>query len=153
LASVAEELTGRPASFELTIINADKPALGDEEVRQRIARFAWKAPIWLTRAPTFAAKARLFPGATFVVGADTARRIVDARFYPGGESGRDNELTDFYGRGCRLLVAGRVDASGGFVGLGDIAIPPHLCNLFSAIPADRFRRDISSTQLRSSAPG
>jgi hypothetical protein len=153
LVAAARQLTGLPAAFELSVINADKPPIADEEVRRRIAHCAWQDSIWLTRAPTFAQKAHLFPGATFIVGADTASRIVDPRFYAGGESGRDAELADFYARGCRLLVAGRVDRTGTFVRLEDIPIPAQLADLFTAIPLDRFRTDVSSTQLRSAAPG
>ena len=39
-----------------------------EEVRRRLAQCTWRAPLWLTRAPTFAEKALLFPGVVFVVG-------------------------------------------------------------------------------------
>jgi hypothetical protein len=132
-------------------VNADKPPIADEEIHRRISRFAWLASLWLTRAPKFPEKARLFPGATFIVGADTAGRIVDPRFYNDGEAGRDAELADFCARGCRLLVASRVDRSGALMRLEDISIPPHLAGLFAAIPVDRFRMDVSSTQLRTSA--
>src|SRR5262249_18559734 len=72
---------GRPAAFELSVVNADKPPLSESEVRRRLRQFARQAPVWLTRAPTFLEKARLFGGAVFVVGADTAVRIVQPRFY------------------------------------------------------------------------
>jgi hypothetical protein len=150
LVAAARELTRIPAAYELSVVNADKPPIADDEIHRRISGFAWRAPLWLTRAPTFPEKARLFPGATFIVGADTAARIVDPRFYNGGESGRDAELADFCARDCRLLVAGRVDRSGTLMRLQDISIPAHLADLFSAIPEERFRMDVSSTQLRSS---
>jgi hypothetical protein len=142
-----------PAAFEMSVVNADKPPLSDEEVRSRLAGFAWRAPLWLTRAPTFAAKARLFPETTFVVGADTATRIVEPRFYGGSESLRDAELADFRALGCRFLVAGRVGADGRFQGLHDLALVPHLRDLFEGIPPELFREDVSSTQLRSCTEG
>lgn len=147
LAEVAARCVGAPAAFELTVVNADKPPLPDEEVRRRLSAFAWKAPLWLTRAATFPEKARLFPGATFVVGADTAARIVEPRFY-GGETNRDAALEDFRSRVCRFLVAGRADVSGRFVGVDDLAIPSAHRDLFAAIAAEQFRLDVSSTQLR-----
>src|SRR6185503_4600123 len=52
-----------------------------ETVRHRLAQFAWKSPVELTRAPTFLDKSRLFPGTTFVVGADTAERLVAPKYY------------------------------------------------------------------------
>jgi nicotinic acid mononucleotide adenylyltransferase len=151
LAAVAANLVNRPAALELTVINADKPPLADEEVRRRLEQFTWRAPLWLTRAPTFTEKALLFPGAVFVVGADTAERIVQPRFY-GSEERMAAALTAFREQGCRFLVAGRVDAAGAFRGLDDIPIPPAWRDLFAAIPADTFRMDISSTALRACHP-
>jgi nicotinic acid mononucleotide adenylyltransferase/nicotinamide mononucleotide (NMN) deamidase PncC len=135
-------------AFELSVVNADKPPLSAEEVRQRAAQFAWSVPLWLTRAPTFAEKAELFPGAVFIIGADTAERVVQPRFYGGDEAGLARALDLFRARGCRFLVAGRLGAGGTFVALDDLAIPVAYRDLFSAIPAADFRVDLSSTELR-----
>jgi hypothetical protein len=64
-------------------------------------------------------------------------------------------LTAFRDKGCRFLVAGRADGEGVFRGLEDLSIPPALRGLFTGIPADAFRKDVSSTQLRAgcAAPG
>ncbi len=72
LARVAEEIRQQPLAFEISVTNVDKPPLAAETVRQRLAQFVWKSPVELTRAPTFLEKSRLFPKATFVIGADTA---------------------------------------------------------------------------------
>jgi nicotinamide mononucleotide (NMN) deamidase PncC len=148
LAAVAERLAGAPAAYELSVVNADKPPLDDEEVRRRLAAFAWRAPVWLTQAPTFPEKAQLFRGAVFVVGADTAARVVAPRFYGESEARRDEALSAFRACGCRFLVAGRVGADGAFVELGGLDVPAGLRDLFEAIPGDVFRLDVSSTQLR-----
>jgi Cytidylyltransferase-like len=148
LTRVASELLGAPAAFELTVVNADKPPLSVEEVRRRLRQFTWLAPLWLTRAPTFREKAALFPGATFVVGADTAARIVQPRFYDDSEPRRNEALDFIRQQGCRFLVAGRVDASGCFQGRDDLALPESARDLFDAVAAARFRCDVSSTQLR-----
>ncbi len=148
LAETATALTGFTAAFELTIVNADKPPLPAEETRRRLAQFSWKAPLWLTRAPTFAAKAELFPGAIFVVGADTAERIVQPRFYGGSNDDLERAMNGLCERGCRFLVAGRVNAEGKFVDLDSLNIPPRYRDLFTSVPASRFRIDLSSTQLR-----
>jgi nicotinamide mononucleotide (NMN) deamidase PncC len=150
LAEVAERVLGVPAAYEMTVVNADKPPLSDEEVYRRVGQFAWRAPIWLTRAPTFPAKARLFPATTFVVGADTAARIVDPRFYGGSEVNLHSELAEFRAGGCRFLVAGRADKAGHFFGLEQITIPTMHRDLFTPIPERLFRTDVSSTQLRDS---
>jgi hypothetical protein len=102
--------------------------------------------VWLTREPTFVGKAGHFPGATFVVGADTAARIVQPRYYP--DHKMSEALAFFRGQGCRFLVAGRSDDSGKFVRLDDLGIGPDLRDLFEAIPQDAFHVDLSSTHLR-----
>jgi hypothetical protein len=152
LAEVASRLAGVPAAFELSVVNADKPPLAEEEVRHRLVPFAWRAPLWLTRAPTFEEKARLFPGAVFVVGADTAARIVQSRFYENSEARMRQALAKLRAAGCRFLVAGRVDREGRFVGLAELALPAEFADLFEAIPAELFRLDVSSTALRCRNP-
>jgi hypothetical protein len=148
LARAAAEAAGAAAAFELSAVNADKPALAGEEVRRRLAQFAGRAPVWLTRAPTYAEKAELFPGCTFVVGADTAARVVQPRFYGGSEEAMAAALGRVRAQGCRFLTAGRVGADGRFLGLDDLAVPPAYRDLFAALPEAAFRRDVSSTQLR-----
>ena len=48
---------------------------------------------------------------------------------------------------CNFLVAGRVDA-GKFRSLSEIDIPPPFQNLFTELPEDEFRVDMSSTDIR-----
>jgi hypothetical protein len=153
LAAVAARKTDRPAAFELTVCNADKPPLEAEEVRWRAAQFAWRAPLWLTRAATFAKKAALFPGTVFVVGTDTAARIVQPRFYGDDPAVMRNALAALGQAGCRFLVAGRVDAEGRFLGLEHLEIPADHRPLFEGISGSEFRFDLSSTQLRSGGAG
>jgi hypothetical protein len=142
---------GGPVAFELSVVNVDKPPLAAEEVRRRVAQFAWRAPAWITRAPTFVEKAERFPGVVFVVGADTAARIVAPRYYGDSEANRDAALGRIRERGCRFLVAGRADESGRFVGVEHLDLPAAHQDLFEPIGEAEFRTDISSTQLR--APG
>jgi hypothetical protein len=150
LAAVASQMTGQPAGFELSVTNVDKPALEIEEIQRRLIRFCWQVPVWLTRAPTFAEKAQLFPGIVFVVGADTAVRIVEVKYYHDDEARMAAALEQIRSQGCRFLVAGRVEQSGRFVGLDELAIPAAYRDLFVEIPEAAFRCDISSTQLRQS---
>jgi hypothetical protein len=126
----------------------DKPPLAVEEVRRRLAQFTWHGPVWLTRAPTFAEKAALFPGVAFGVGADTAARIVSPRYY-GDNAQRMDEALDLIRRqGCRFLVAGRVDLTGKFLTLAEVPAPGAHRDLFVPIPEADFRLDLSSTDLR-----
>jgi len=148
LAKVASDIVGAAAAFELSVRNADKPPLADEEVRRRLTQFAWRAPVWLTRAPTYTEKAELFPGCAFVVGADTAVRIVQPRFYQDSEARMAAALARFRAAGCRFLTAGRAGADGRFLGVDDLDIPPAYRDLFQSIPEGAFRVDLSSTRLR-----
>jgi hypothetical protein len=148
LAAAASRLLSSAAAFELSIVNADKPLLTGEEVRRRLAAFVWQEPLWLTRAPTFVEKAELFPGVVFLVGADTAERIVQARFYGGSAEQLDRAMTELRSRGCRFLTAGRINAAGDFIDLSCLNIPAAYRDLFTAIPAGDFRVDLCSTQLR-----
>ncbi|HTU16864.1 MAG TPA: hypothetical protein VMG10_02280 [Gemmataceae bacterium] len=148
LAEAASRRTGLTAVFELSVVNADKPSLTAEEVRSRLDAFADKSSLWLTRAPTFVEKAELFPGVVFVVGADTAERIVQPRFYGGSAAQLDRAMTKLRSRSCRFLVAGRVNKEDNFVDLSNLDIPEAYRDLFADLPADEFRVDLCSTQLR-----
>jgi len=148
LARVAEEMRQLPIAFEISVINVDKPPLAADEVRSRLEQFAWRARVELTRAPTFLEKSRLFPGATFVVGADTAERLVATRYYSGDEERKAAALQEIADRGGCFLVAVRADSTGRVRSLADIAVPARFAHLFTPIPESRFRLDSSSSDVR-----
>ena len=148
LARVAEELRQQPVSFEISVTNVDKPPLAGETVRQRLTQFAGKSPVELTRAPTFLEKSRLFPGTTFVIGADTAERLVAPKYYGDDELRMHMALEEIAGSGCSFLVAVRIDAGGRVRALNDIPVPRRYADLFTEIPEHRFRVDTSSSEIR-----
>jgi hypothetical protein len=148
LARVAEELRQQPLAFELSVTNVDKPPLPGATVRQRLAQFAWKSPVELTRAPTFVEKSRLFPGTTFVVGADTAERLFGAKYYGDDETRMHMALEEIANSGASFLVAVRIDAAGRVRALNDIPVPRRYAELFTEIPEHRFRLDTSSSEIR-----
>jgi nicotinamide mononucleotide (NMN) deamidase PncC len=148
LARVAEDLKQQRLAFEISVTNVDKPPLAGATVRHRLTQFAWKSPVELTRAPTFLEKSRLFPGATFVIGADTAERLVAPRYYGDDPDRMHVALEEIGSAGTSFLVAVRVDAAGRVRALADIAVPGRYADLFTEIPADRFRFDISSSEIR-----
>ena len=115
---------------------------------RRLRQFEQRHVVELTRTPTFLEKSHLFPGATFVVGVDTAERIVQPRYYGNSKATMRAALEEIAGRGCRFLVAGRVNDEGRFVTIADVSIPREYRTLFSAIPEAEFRSDLSSTGLR-----
>jgi nicotinic acid mononucleotide adenylyltransferase len=151
LARLAEELTQQPVAFEISVTNVDKPPLSAETVRQRLTQFAGKSRVELTRAPTFLEKSRLFPGTTFVIGADTAERLVAPRYYGDDELQMHLALEEIANSGCSFLVAVRIDAAGRVGTLNDIQLPPRHAHLFTEIPEHRFRFDTSSSEIRARA--
>jgi hypothetical protein len=148
LARVAEELRQQPLAFEISVTNVDKPPLAGETVRHRLAQFAWRSPVELTRAPTFLEKSRFFPGTTFVIGADTAERLVAPRYYGDDEAQMHMALEEIANSGGGFLVAVRIDAVGRVRALNDIPVPRRYADLFTEIPEHRFRSDISSSEIR-----
>ena len=148
LARVAEELRQQPSAFEISVTNVDKPPLAGETVRHRLAQFAWKSPVELTRAPTFLEKSRLFPRTTFVIGADTAERLVAPKYYGDDELRMHVALEEIANSGGSFLVAVRVDAAGRVRALNDIPVPRRYADLFTEIPEHRFRFDTSSSEIR-----
>jgi cytidylyltransferase-like protein len=148
LARVAEELRRQPLAFEISVTNVDKPPLAGEAVRHRVAQFVGKSPVELTRAPTFLEKSRLFPGATFVIGADTAERLVAPKYYGDDEARMHMALEEIANSGGSFLVAVRIDAAGRVGALNDIAVPRRYADLFTEIPEHRFRVDTSSSEIR-----
>lgn len=148
LADVAQDIAGAAASFELSVVNVDKPPLTAPAVRERAAQFAWRAPLELTRVPTFVEKSRLFPEATFVIGADTAHRLVASTYYGGDEARMLAALAEIADRGGRFLVAVRLEASGAVHSLADVRVPQRFAHLFRPIPERQFRLDLSSTEMR-----
>jgi len=85
-----------------------------------------------------------------VLGIDTASRVIDPRFYDDEPDNRDSALASIAEHGCRFLVAGRIDDDG-FHELSSLDLPSESAGLFDAIPADVFRCDVSSTDIRNSA--
>lgn len=149
MARAAGRRLGAPVLFELPVVNADKPALSPAEAERRLAQFRGRHGAVLTRVPLFAQKAELFPGAVFVVGYDTAARLVDPKYYDDSPAARDAALHAIAGRGCRFLVAAR--AQGGVIRtLRDVPGAAAFGGLFVELPPSEFRVDLSSTELRES---
>ncbi len=149
LAAVAAELLGMAPGYEISVTNVDKPPLEAEEIRQRLGLFSPEETVVLTRAETFFKKAALLPGRTFVIGWDTAVRIVAPRYYR-SETAMLRALADMWASDTSFLVAGRLDGDS-FRTLAEVPVPTGFAAMFSEIPEAMFRRDISSTGLRAGA--
>jgi len=150
MAAHAEGRLGNPVAWELSVANVDKPPLDFIATNSRVEALQAEQDgrfIAVTHAPTFVEKADLFPGATFVVGADTMLRIAEPRYYGGDIARRDDAIAKIARSGCRFLVFGRA-VDGHFLSLVRLELPPELRQLCDDVPASEFREDVSSTALR-----
>lgn len=147
MAGIAEQLLGVEVAFEISILNVDKPPLDFLEIDDRTRQFSADQNVWLSRAPNFTEKAKLFPGATFVVGADTIERIGQVRYYGGQPAALEAAIEQIAAKGCRFLVFARA-LEGRSSTLAELQLPDSLARLCEAVPESTFRVDVSSTQLR-----
>lgn len=151
LLAAAQRISGREPGLELSVTNVDKAELGYGELIERVVPLRGEFPLAVTRAPTFVEKSRLFPGIWFVIGYDTARRLVEPDYYEGSAEAMVRALEEISAAGCRFLVAGRTE-EGRFRTLGDLVLPKGIDpDLLQAVPESEFRNDASSTQIRLSA--
>ena len=148
LAAVAGRLIGETVDYELSRTNVDKQELDEAEIERRRKQFAEGERLWITRAATFVEKAKLFPGTTFVVGYDTAARLVDPCYYRNEPAERDRGLIALKETACRIVVGGRIDATGQFRVWDERAVVMELRTLFVPLVEADFRIDLSSTELR-----
>jgi len=137
-----------PVIYELSINNADKKSLDITQIQSRLRQFAQNnRRILLSREPFFYGKSNIFKNSIFVIGYDTAVRIVDLKYHQNDYTFLEKALNTIRENGCKFIVAGRW-ADNKFNTLADITIPKGYENLFDALPESDFRLDISSTQLR-----
>lgn len=151
LLATAEAISGHRGAFEISIENVDKPDLPREELERRLKQFAAKADVVVTRARLFSDKAELLPRAWFVVGYDTAVRLLDDKYHSEGDAASD--MRKMNAAGVRFVVAGRADSKGEFKGIESMNIPDDLKGMFIPVPESEFRADISSTELRNRQSG
>ncbi|XP_011070767.1 uncharacterized protein LOC105156355 isoform X1 [Sesamum indicum] len=151
LLEVAASIVGEGyPCFELSAVNADKPPLTVSEIKQRVRQFEKVGKtVIISNQPYFYKKAELFPGSAFVIGADTAARLINPKYYSGDYGRMLEVLSGCKSTGCVFLVGGRT-VNGDFKVLDDFDIPQELRDMFVPIPADKFRMDISSTEIRRS---
>ncbi|XP_010554071.1 PREDICTED: uncharacterized protein LOC104823950 isoform X2 [Tarenaya hassleriana] len=134
--------------FEISAVNADKPPLSIEQIKDRVKQFETVGEtVIISNQPYFYKKAEIFPGSAFVIGADTASRLVNPKYYYGSHERMVEVLGSCKQAGCTFLVGGR-NVDGAFKVLEDIDMPEEIRDMFISIPAEMFRMDISSTELR-----
>lgn len=143
--------------FEISAINADKPPLTLKQIKDRVKQFdaegdAEGKTVIITNQPYFYKKAELLPDSTFIIGADTAARLINPKYYDNNSERMLEVLLGVKQLGCNFLVGGRI-VDGTFKVLSDLDVPEQLRDMFMSIPKDLFRMDISSTKIRENIGG
>mmetsp|Transcript_44922 Transcript_44922/g.108592 ORF Transcript_44922/g.108592 Transcript_44922/m.108592 type:complete len:458 (+) Transcript_44922:150-1523(+) len=179
-AAVQTEQKRRPCSrsdkravyFELSLSNADKPAIDPRSIMERLQYFLELESLpshWgviLTMAPLFSDKVRRIkncietfdnscPKMSFVIGTDTLVRLIDPKYYDNDESKMVSALQEM--EGTRFVVGGRLEQKGKakrprFLSGGEeiSQLPVTVKDMFTTISEETFRSDISSTEIRNS---
>ncbi|KAG5480363.1 hypothetical protein LSCM4_06129 [Leishmania orientalis] len=144
-------------TYEIAVKVVDKGAIEVDDLVRRVQQFLRRGErIAVTAATLFVAKARLFPGYGFLIGIDTAIRVLDPKHYSTSEDPAEAEaamvtalIREIAGRRCYFVVGGRkMSGAAGWQDLSSLHIPASVRHLFLGIPATEFRVDISSTELR-----
>ncbi|EQC27565.1 hypothetical protein SDRG_14620 [Saprolegnia diclina VS20] len=137
--------------YELSVRNADKGSVGGDALQARVQAIVSEhhAAVVLTNASLFLEKAALFPSCAFVIGADTAVRLLDLRYYDQSQEALWAALARISSLGCSFVVAGR-QVGDAFVAAETVVsqVPAPFQSLFVPMPETSFRNDISSTALR-----
>jgi len=143
MVAVAEAALSKTVHLEISIRNVDKSPIDFLTMSDRAEQIDY--PLIFSNAPTFIEKAEAYPGATFIVGADTMLRIADSKYYD--DLDIDTAIKKMAARGISFLVFGRV-IDNQFSELTDLVLPESLMALCAGVKATEFRRDISSSDAR-----
>ena len=147
LSKLASGILGVPVAFEISVTNVDKSPLQPGEIKNRVSQFEKSETVILTCAPLFAEKSGIFKNSTFIIGSDTALRLVDPKYYDNNVQNMYTSLQKVKDNKCDFLVAGRLQNSE-FNTIFDVAVPEGFISMFNDIPESQFRMDLSSTELR-----
>jgi hypothetical protein len=148
MARIASRKYGLPVDFEISLLNVDKPPIDYISLEERISSIkTWHDPdsmgdIFVTDTPLFAEKAIIFPDSTFIVGADTMKRLFDPKYYR-PEDDLSSLLELFRKQGIDFLVFSRKGIP--------IEIPADVEPIITIVSEDEYSDDgISSTRIRKS---
>ena len=149
MAEIAVEKTGQPCHFEICIDNADKGRVDTDQLVGRCSQNFGSHGLLISPATRFVDKAELFPGATFIVGADTLTRLANVKYYAGEPAQMIAAFETIANAGCQFLVFARriMSQDSSFT---DDDLPDELKQLCRFVPREEFEMDISSTELRES---
>ena len=129
--------------FEISIKNVDKSEINFNDLMDRINQFRSLGKLVVTNSEKFEEKSKIFKESIFVIGYDTALRLVDNKYY---NDDFRKSLKIIEKNNCSFLVSGRF--------INKKYKKPININfegydyLFNILSEEKFRIDISSTELR-----
>ena len=129
--------------YEISIKNVDKSKINFNDLINRINQFKSLGKLVVTNSAKFEEKSNIFKKSIFVIGYDTALRLVDDKYY---DDDFRKSLKIIEKNNCSFLVSGRF--------INKKYKKPNNINfeeydyLFNILSEEKFRIDISSTQLR-----
>tara|TARA_B000000609_G_C24157834_1_gene341671 strand:+ start:907 stop:1494 length:588 start_codon:yes stop_codon:yes gene_type:complete len=129
--------------FEISIKNVDKSEINFNDLMDRINQFKSLGKLVVTNSEKFEEKSKIFKESIFVIGYDTALRLVDNKYY---NDDFRRSLKIIEKNNCSFLVSGRF--------INKKYKKPNNINfegydyLFNILSEEKFRIDISSTELR-----
>ena len=129
--------------YEISIKNVDKSEINFNDLINRINQFKSLGKLVVTNSAKFEEKSNIFKKSIFVIGYDTALRLVDDKYY---NDDFRKSLKIIEKNNCSFLVSGRF--------INKKYKKPNNINfegydyLFNILSEEKFRIDISSTELR-----
>lgn len=148
---MSQEIMQGPVAMEVAVCNVDKPPLDFMEMTARLQHIQQHhpgQPVWFTRFRHFLDKSAFFHGATFVVGADTLRRLCEGRYYESSPYTLQDVLRTLVARDCRFLVFPRRDTDGMVRTVANMNLPNILREICDVVDDSDFLVDASSTAIR-----
>jgi len=127
----------------ISITNVDKSEIKFDNLLNRINQFKSLGNLVVTNSPKFEEKSNIFKKSIFVVGYDTALRLVDNKYY---NDSFDKSFKTIKKNNCSFLVSGRF-INNNYHNPANINFEGYNY-LFNILPEEKFRLDISSTELR-----
>ena len=147
MARIAAAESAGPCWFEISTHNVDKQPLATSQLESRLRQAFQPHGVIVTNTATFAQKSALFPGTTFVVGADTIVRFADLRYHGDDPQKLLAAIETIAANQCRFVVFGRMIANK-FVERQNISLGDELLAMCAFITRLQFEMDVSSTGLR-----
>lgn len=135
-----EKTTGQEVWFEVTTNHPDKGYVEPNALYQKFFKPLVRTMV-VTDASTFVEKSILFPGVTFLIGIDVARKIDDNKYYCYSAEEKKRALCKIGTQKCQFLVFGRNGQS-----IVDAFLSIEMLELCK--PGPTMSTNISSTKIR-----